>query len=379
MSTRLEPESTNVVEAAGTFVELTYREAIRAALEHELQEDPTVLLMGEDVATAGGVFKTNEGLPEKFGRERIFNTPICENGFIGVALGMAVTGMRPVVEIMFSDFLPTAADAIVNELPKFRFMSGGQCSVPLTVRSIGGATGRFGTQHSATGESWYMALPGLKVATAATPASAYGVLRAAIRDENPVLFFEHKGLYGRKGPVQPNQDGILPVGKAGVLRTGKDVTVLSTMLMADRALAAADRLTEDGISPPRLRHDHRKRLQDGQAARGRGAGTCRRLGRDRHRRADDARRADGAAGDAEPPGRPADRLQPAARGRDPAERGQHRGANSRDGGRLRRTPAIPPGPPTAPACGGRSGSWDGSRHPRPGAGQASPPAVAAWP
>lgn len=248
MSTHLETQSTDAGQAAGDVVDLSYREAIRAALEHELEADPTVLLMGEDVATAGGVFKTNEGLPEKFGRQRVFNTPICENGFIGVALGMAVTGMRPVVEIMFSDFLPTAADAIVNELPKFRFMSGGQCTVPVTVRSIGGATGRFGTQHSATGESWYMALPGLKVATAATPASAYGVLRAAIRDEDPVLFFEHKGLYGRKGSVRLGEDGILPVGKAGVLRAGNDVTVLSTMLMADRAMDAADRLADEGVS-----------------------------------------------------------------------------------------------------------------------------------
>ncbi|HZQ03148.1 MAG TPA: transketolase C-terminal domain-containing protein [Gaiellaceae bacterium] len=245
MSTHLEAERP---EAAAVVTELTYREAIRAALEHELEEDPAVLLMGEDVATAGGVFKTNEGLPEKFGRERIRNTPICENGFIGVALGMAVTGLRPVVEIMFSDFLPTAADAIVNELPKFRFMSGGQCVVPVTVRSIGGATGRFGTQHSATGESWYIGLPGLKVATAGTPASAYGVLRAAIRDDDPVLFYEHKGLYGRKGPVQLGHDGILPVGRAGILRPGSDVTVLATLLMADRAVSAAEALAEDGIS-----------------------------------------------------------------------------------------------------------------------------------
>jgi acetoin:2,6-dichlorophenolindophenol oxidoreductase subunit beta len=245
MSTHLEAEQTDV--AAGV-AELTYREAIKAALEHALDEDPTVLLMGEDVATAGGVFKTNEGLSEKFGLERIRNTPICENGFIGVALGMAVTGLRPVVEIMFSDFLPTAADAIVNELPKFRFMSAGQCVVPVTVRSIGGATGRFGTQHSATGESWYMGLPGLKVATAGTPASAYGVLRAAIRDDDPVLFFEHKGLYGRKGPVQLGEGGILPVGKAGILRPGTDVTVLSTLLMADRSVAAADSLAGEGVS-----------------------------------------------------------------------------------------------------------------------------------
>ena len=245
MSTRLEAEPT---EEAADVVELTYREAIGAALAHELAEDPTVLLMGEDVATAGGVFKTNEGLSERFGPERVFNTPICENGFIGVALGMAVTGLRPVVEIMFSDFLPTAADAIVNELPKFRFMSGGQCVVPVTVRAIGGGTGRFGTQHSATGESWYMGLPGLKVATAATPASAYGTLRAAIRSDDPVLFFEHKGLYGRKGPVALGEDGILAIGKASVLRPGTDVTVVSTLLMADRSLSAARALADEGIS-----------------------------------------------------------------------------------------------------------------------------------
>ncbi|HZO61629.1 MAG TPA: transketolase C-terminal domain-containing protein, partial [Gaiellaceae bacterium] len=144
--------------------------------------------------------------------------------------------------------LPTAADAIVNELPKFRFMSGGQCTVPVTVRSIGGATGRFGTQHSATGESWYIGLPGLKVATAATPASAYGVLRAAIRDDDPVLFFEHKGLYGRKGPVRLGDDELPPVGEAAVLRRGSDVTVVSTLLMADRSVTAADTLAEEGIS-----------------------------------------------------------------------------------------------------------------------------------
>jgi pyruvate dehydrogenase E1 component beta subunit len=246
MSTHLAREA--VAAGERPVVELTYRESIRAALEHELRDDPAVLLMGEDVATAGGVFKTNEGLPEEFGLERIINTPICENGFLGVALGMAVTGLRPVVEIMFSDFLPTAADAIVNELPKYRFMSGGQCSVPVTVRSIGGATGRFGTQHSATGESWYMGLPGLKVATAGTPATAYGVLRAAIRDDDPVLFFEHKGLYMRKGSVQLGDGGLLPVGKAGILHAGTDVTVLSTLLMADRALHAATALAEQGVS-----------------------------------------------------------------------------------------------------------------------------------
>src|SRR5579862_4754735 len=245
MSTHYESGSGNALQ---DVVELSYREAINAALADELEDDPKVLLIGEDVATAGGVFKTNEGLAARFGPERVRNTPICENGFVGVALGMAVTGLRPVVEIMFSDFLPTAADALVNELPKFRFMSGGQCAVPVTVRSIGGATGRFGTQHSATGESWYIGLPGLKVATAATPASAYGLLRAAIQDDDPVLFFEHKGLYGRKGPVTLGDGGVLAVGSAGILREGRDVTVVSTLLMADRSATAADVLAEEGIS-----------------------------------------------------------------------------------------------------------------------------------
>jgi pyruvate/2-oxoglutarate/acetoin dehydrogenase E1 component len=226
---------------------LTYRDAVCLALEHALAEDPTVVFMGEDVGGAGGVYKTSQGLLEKFGRERVRDTPICENGFVGVAIGMAATGMRPVVEIMFSDFLPTAGDAVVNELPKFRFMSGGQCTVPVTVRAVGGATGRFGTQHSATGESWFIGLPGLKVATVSSPAAAYGLLRAAIRDEDPVLLFEHKALYGRRGPVPVGDDAILPVGSAAVLRDGSDITVVGTMLMVDRAVAAAEALAAEGI------------------------------------------------------------------------------------------------------------------------------------
>lgn len=228
--------------------DLSYREAINAALFDAMAADPTVLLLGEDVGNAGGVFKTNDGLSERFGETRVLNTPICENGFVGVALGMAVTGMRPIVEIMFSDFLPSAGDAIVNELAKFRFMSGGQCSVPVTIRSIGGATGRFGTQHSATGESWYIGLPGLKVATAGTPAAAYSVLRAAIDDPNPVIFFEHKGLYMKKGEVLRNGPVSAEVGAAEVVRKGSDVTVLATLLMVDRALEAADCLDAMGIS-----------------------------------------------------------------------------------------------------------------------------------
>jgi pyruvate dehydrogenase E1 component beta subunit len=176
----------------------------------------------------------------------VIDTPISENGFVGAALGMAVTGMRPVVEIMFVDFLPSAGDAMVNELPKFRFMSGGQATVPLVVRAIGGATGHFGTQHSATGESWFQQMPGLLVATAGSPASAYGLLRAAIRCNDPVLVIEHKGMYTRKGPVDLHAP--LPeVGKAAILRAGGDVTIVATLLMVERALEAAKILAAEGI------------------------------------------------------------------------------------------------------------------------------------
>jgi pyruvate dehydrogenase E1 component beta subunit len=229
----------------GTASELTYREAINAALDDAMAADDAVLLMGEDVSADGGVFKTNIGLAEKYGLERVRNTPICENGFLGVALGMSLVGMRPVVEIMFADFLPTAGDAIVNQLPKYRYMSGGQTSVPVTVRSIGGGTGRFGTQHSATGESWFMHLPGLRVVTASSPGSAYSLLRAAVDDPNPTLFYEHKGLYARKGPVVRGE--IAEIGKAQVVRPGSDVTIVTTLLMVERSLAAAEQLAGEGI------------------------------------------------------------------------------------------------------------------------------------
>lgn len=242
--------STQLEQASGArgaeTVEMTYRDAVNAALSDEMTADPTVYLLGEDVANDGGVFKTNAGLPDRF-PGRVKNTPICENTFIGMAIGMSVTGLRPVVEIMFSDFLPTAGDAVIEELPKFRFMTGGQCELPVTVRSIGGATGRFGTQHSATGESWFIAFPGLIVASAGTPAGAYSVLRAAIRHPDPVLFFEHKGLYARKGLVERGDAAIAEIGRAAVVREGSDVTILGTLLMVDRALEAAGRLAAEGI------------------------------------------------------------------------------------------------------------------------------------
>ncbi|HEV8401800.1 MAG TPA: transketolase C-terminal domain-containing protein [Candidatus Limnocylindrales bacterium] len=242
MSTPTEAISPAVGDVASV---LTYREAITAALDDAMAADDAVLLMGEDVGADGGVFKTNGGLIEKYGPGRVRNTPICENGFLGVALGMSLLGMRPVVEIMFADFLPSGGDAIVNQLPKYRFMSGGQTTVPVTVRVIGGATGRFGTQHSATGESWFMHLPGLRVVTAGSPGSAYSLLRAAVAHPNPILFYEHKGLYGRKGPVDRGE--VAEIGKAAVLRNGGDVTIVATLLMVERALAAAEQLAEQGI------------------------------------------------------------------------------------------------------------------------------------
>ena len=241
MSTLADPAA---VAAGAPAVEMTYRDAINAAMADEMEADPSVVLLGEDVNASGGVFKTNEGLPERFPNQ-VLTTPICENGFTGVALGMSLMGMRPIVEFMFADFLPTAGDQIVNQLPKYRFMSGGQFAVPVTLRVISGGTGRFGTQHSATGESWYMGLPGLRVCAAGTAGSAYELLRAAIGDPNPVLFHEHKGLYGRKGEVR--RGAVAEIGKAAVLRSGADVTIVATMLMVDRALQAAETLAAEGI------------------------------------------------------------------------------------------------------------------------------------
>ena len=176
---------TETPAVAGTEI-MTYRDAVNTAIDESLAEDPSVVFLGEDIANEGGVFKTNDGLPEKHG-QRVINTPICENGFTGVALGMSVVGMRPIVEFMFADFMPMAGDAIVNQLPKYRFMSGGQFAVPVTLRVISGGGGRFGTQHSATGESWFMSQPGLRVAAAGTPAAAYELLRAAVRSDDPVI------------------------------------------------------------------------------------------------------------------------------------------------------------------------------------------------
>jgi pyruvate dehydrogenase E1 component beta subunit len=223
---------------------MSYREAVNAAMDDALAEDPAVVFLGEDIANEGGVFKTNAGLPEKH-PGRVINTPICENGFTGVALGMAVVGMRPIVEFMFADFMPTAGDAIVNELPKYRFMSGGQLTVPVALRVISGAGGRFGTQHSASGESWFMSQPGLRVAAGVPAAAAYELIRAAVRSNDPVIVHEHKLLYLHQAPVTRGR--IAELGKARVERAGSDVTIVATMLMVQRAMQAASLLEDEGI------------------------------------------------------------------------------------------------------------------------------------
>ncbi len=241
MSTQTEA---NLGGAVATVEQLTYREAVNAAMHDAFAEDDSVILLGEDVTRDGGVFKTNARLAEDF-PGRTINTPICENGFTGVALGMAIMGMRPIVEFMFADFMPTAGDAIVNQLPKYRYMSGGQFSVPVTLRVISGAGGRFGTQHSATGESWFMAQPGMRVALAGTPGSAYQLLRAAIASDDPVIIHEHKVLYGRKGAV--SRGSVAEIGRASIERPGRDVTIVASLLMVERALKAAEVLAAEGI------------------------------------------------------------------------------------------------------------------------------------
>jgi acetoin:2,6-dichlorophenolindophenol oxidoreductase subunit beta len=225
---------------------ITYREAVARALAAELEADERVVLFGEDVADAGGVFKTTEGLVERFGSKRVRDTPISEQAIVGCALGAAVAGLRPVAEIMFADFAGVCHDQIANQLAKYRYMSGGQAAVPVTIRFANGGGVGFAAQHSQSVENWFLNVPGLKLCVPATPADAYGLLRAAIRDDDPVLVFEHKGLYPRQGEV-PEEGGVVPLGQAEVVREGGDATVVATQLMRHRTLEAADALASDGI------------------------------------------------------------------------------------------------------------------------------------
>jgi acetoin:2,6-dichlorophenolindophenol oxidoreductase subunit beta len=225
---------------------LEFRTAIRDALAEEIERDPTVVFFGEDVAAAGGVFKATPELHERFGDERVFDTPISELALAGAAFGAAVTGLRPVFEVMFGDFMALPMDSLVNQSAKFWYISNEQGPVPLVVRSAVGGGGRFGAIHSQIHATWFQGIPGLKIAAPSNPADAKGLLKAAIRDDNPVIFLEHKRLYSVKGPAPRNGD-VVPLGEANVVREGSDVTVISIAKGVPDSLAAADQLAADGI------------------------------------------------------------------------------------------------------------------------------------
>jgi len=230
------------------MAELSYREAVAAGIAQEMRRDPDVLFLGEDVAAAGGVFKTTEGLLDEFGPKRVKDTPISEQAIIGATMGAAMTGLRPIAEIMFSDFFAVCWDLVANQIAKTRYMTDGQCSFPLVIRSANGGGSRFGAQHSQSIENWAMAIPGLKVVAPSTPADVKGLLAASIRDPDPVMFFEQKSLYSVKGEV-PDGEHVDTLGAARVVCTGTDVTIAALAAMVPRALKAAKILkSEHGIS-----------------------------------------------------------------------------------------------------------------------------------
>jgi len=224
---------------------IPFRTAVRDALDEELAADERVILFGEDVAVAGGVFAATSGLYDKYGSQRVFDTPISELALAGAAFGSAVMGLRPVIEIMFGDFLTLAMDMLVNQASKYRFLTQDQVSVPLVIRSVVGAGGRFGAIHSQMPASWFMGVPGLKIVAPSTPADAKALLKAAIRDDNPVLFLEHKRLYTLEGEVN---DRAGKLGEAAVVREGSDVTLVTAMKSVFDALEAAERLEQNGVS-----------------------------------------------------------------------------------------------------------------------------------
>jgi acetoin:2,6-dichlorophenolindophenol oxidoreductase subunit beta len=230
------------------MAELTYRDAVAAGIAQEMERDDSVVCLGEDIGAAGGVFKATVGLLEKFGPLRVRDTPIAEQAILGAAMGAAMTGLKPVAEIMFSDFLAVCWDIVANEIAKTRYMTNGQISLPLVIRTGNGGGSRFGAQHSQSVENWAMAIPGLKVVAPSTPADVKGLLAAAIRDPDPVVFFEHKALYATKGEV-PDGEHVDKLGKAVIRRQGSDLTIAALALMVPRALEAAEKLqSEHGIS-----------------------------------------------------------------------------------------------------------------------------------
>ncbi len=226
---------------------ITYRDAVARGLAQEMRRDPSVYFLGEDVAAAGGVFKATKGLLEEFGPQRVRDTPISEEAILGAAMGAAMTGLKPVAEIMFSDFLATCWDLVAVEIPKTRYMTDGQVTMPLVIRTANGGGLRFGAQHSQAVENWAMAIPGLKVVAPSNPRDVIGLLAAAIRDPDPVLFFEQKSLYPSKGEV-PEGEIVDELGVATTVRRGSDVTVVALASMVPRAVAAAEELEGVGIS-----------------------------------------------------------------------------------------------------------------------------------
>jgi pyruvate/2-oxoglutarate/acetoin dehydrogenase E1 component len=226
---------------------ITYREAVAAGIAQEMRRDQTVVCLGEDIGAAEGVFKTAAGLFAEFGPERVWDTPISEQAIVGAAMGAAMTGLRPVAEIMFSDFLACCWDYVANEIPKMRYMTGGQVTVPLVVRTANGGGLGFGAQHSQAVENWAFAVPGLKIAAPSTPADMVGLMAAAIRSDDPVLVFEHKALFAAKG--EPAPDGhVVPLGVADVRRQGDDITLVALASTVPTALAAAEQLAGDGVA-----------------------------------------------------------------------------------------------------------------------------------
>jgi pyruvate/2-oxoglutarate/acetoin dehydrogenase E1 component len=227
--------------------ELAYRHAMAAAIVQEMERDETVVLIGEDVGAAGGVFKLTEGLFERFGAERVRDTPISEQAIVGAAMGAAMTGLRPIAELMFSDFFAVTWDMVINQIAKTRYMTDGQVSIPLVLHTANGAGLRFGAQHSQSIENWAMAIPGLKVVAPSTPADMKGLMAAAIRDPDPVIVCAHKALLATKGEV-PDGEHVTPLGEAAVVREGADVTIVALAAMVPRAVEAATRLdAEHGI------------------------------------------------------------------------------------------------------------------------------------
>lgn len=230
------------------MAQLTYRDAVAAGIAQEMRRDPNIVLIGEDIADAGGVFKTTVGLLEEFGEKRVRDTPISEQAILGATMGAAMTGLKPIAEIMFSDFFAVCWDFVANEIAKTRYMTDGQVNLPLVIKSGNGGGARFGAQHSQAVENWAMAIPGIKVVAPAMPGDVKGLMAAAIRDPDPVLFFESKSLYATKGEV-PEGEHIVDLGKAAVLRSGSDVTICALALMVPRAMKAAQKLDkEHGIS-----------------------------------------------------------------------------------------------------------------------------------